>query len=259
MHYAFSRLAVHTNVQLLHPAALLEFRRYLRELVEAGSTYEAALLWGSVLEVQHYPPPPAGLLEGLPEGVPPIRTVPCAEVDCARCLAGRGGFRFPFVGTYARRSIVVSADMSPAQAWDGYHRGGEVRLNVADVFNLGSGLWPTDLLPDHVNRLLHHVESQEHARGATPSQLWRLWRAWQCGELLWREPAYYPVPSWGEGRRDGRARAHRAFWYLLGALEAGLAILPAPCSSCGLPSVLQCRLCQSPACLDCLPRCASCS
>ncbi|CAE7326591.1 clpC, partial [Symbiodinium sp. CCMP2456] len=128
--------------------ALLEFRRHLRELVEAGETYEAALLWGSVL-----------------------------EVNCARCLRGRGGFRFPFVGTYARRSIVVSADMPPAQAWESYHRSGEDRLNVADVFGLGSGLWPTDLLPDHANRLLRHVESQEHPRGATPSQLWK-----HCGE-----------------------------------------------------------------------------
>ncbi|CAE7745577.1 clpC [Symbiodinium sp. CCMP2592] len=224
--YAFARLAVHTGTQLLHPAALLEFRARLRELVEAGQSYEAALLWGSVLEVQHYPPPPRGLLEGLPPGVPPIRTVPCVEVGCARCREGRGGFRFPFVGTYARRSIVVSAATSPARAWEGYHQGGDERLSFANVFEMGSGLWPTDMLPDHANRLVQPVGEEAHPRGATPGQLWLLWRDWQQGELIWREPAYYPIPTWAEGRSDRRARAHRALWLLLGAIEAGLAVLP---------------------------------
>ena len=60
MFYAVSRLAIHTDAQVLHMGALLEFRAALRELVAAGEHHEAALLWGSVLEIQHYPPPPPG-------------------------------------------------------------------------------------------------------------------------------------------------------------------------------------------------------
>ncbi|CAE7730172.1 unnamed protein product [Symbiodinium sp. CCMP2592] len=180
--YAFARLAVHTGTQLLHPAALLEFRARLRELVEAGQSYEAAF------------------------------THRLLGVDCVRCREGRGGFRFPFVGTYARRSIVVSGAVAPAQAWAEYHRSGPERLSFDDVFRMGSGLWPTDILPDHANRLVQRIGEEAHPRGATPGQLWLLWRDWHQGERIWREPAYSPIPSWAEGRRDRRSRAHRALW-----------------------------------------------
>ena len=55
MFYAVSRLAIHTDAQVLHMGALLEFRTKLRELVAAGKHHEAALLWGSVLEIQQLP------------------------------------------------------------------------------------------------------------------------------------------------------------------------------------------------------------
>ena len=63
-------------------------------------------------------------------------------------------------------------------------------LAAVDVLNLASGLWPTDLLPDHINKLLRHVESQSHPRGATPAQLWVVWRHWQQGRQVWRKRAY---------------------------------------------------------------------
>ena len=44
MFYAVSRLAIHTDAQVLHMGALLEFRTRLRELVAAGEHHEAALL-----------------------------------------------------------------------------------------------------------------------------------------------------------------------------------------------------------------------
>ena len=61
----------------------------LRELVAAGAFYEAALLWGSVLEIQHVPLPFADVLDVLPPGVPPIRAVPC--VDQGASVVGRIG------------------------------------------------------------------------------------------------------------------------------------------------------------------------
>ena len=80
-------------------------------------------------------------------------------LQCAPCPARRwvasavvkaaGAFRFPFVGTYARSSVVVAAGVSPAQAWEDFHSHEVPRLAAVDVLNLASGLWPTDLLPDH--------------------------------------------------------------------------------------------------------------
>ena len=190
-------------------------------------------------------------------------------LQCAPCPARRwvasavvkaaGAFRFPFVGTYARSSVVVAAGVSPAQAWEDFHSHEVPRLAAVDVLNLASGLWPTDLLPDHINKLLRHVESQSHPGGATPAQLWVVWRHWQQGRQMWREPAYEAIPSWAEGRLNESARAHRALWLLLGALVSGMEVLPAPCLSCGRPSVLQCRRCASAVCRDCLAQCTRCS
>ena len=100
-----------------------------------GEHHEAALLWGSVLEIQHYQPPPPGLIEGLPPGVLAVRTMPCSEVGCQGCLQGRWGFCFPFVGTYAGSSLVVAAGVSPAQAWDDFHSHEEPRLAAVDVLS----------------------------------------------------------------------------------------------------------------------------
>ena len=240
MFYAVSRLATHTDAQVLHMGALLEFRARLRELVAAGEHHEAALLWGSVLEIQHYPPPPPRLIEGLFPGVPAVRTMPCSEVGCQRRPRG---FRFPFVGTYTRSSVVVAA-----HAWEDFHSHKVPRLAAVDVLNLASGLWPTDLLPAPCG-------SQSHPRGATPAQLWVVWRQWQQGRQAWREPAYEAVPSWVEGRLNESARAHRALWLLLGALVSGMEVLPAPCLSCGCPSVSRCRRCASAVCRDCIAQC----
>ena len=73
-----------------------------------------------------------------------------------------------------------------------------------------------------------------------PEQLRLIWRDWQQGQQVWCEPGYKAVPSWAEGRRDSTA-------------------LPAPCRSCGCPSVLQCRRCTSPVCHDCIAQCTRCS
>ena len=201
MQYAIERLAVHTEEQLLHPAALLEFRARLRALVEAGEAHEAALLWGSVLEVQHYPPPPPGLLEGLSPGVPAIRAIPCVQEDCARCSGGRGGFRFPFIGSYARRSMLVPVGVPPAQAWNHYHHGGEERFSVEEV----RAPVANRHAPRPCGPLVAASSGARAPSGTTPAQLWMVWRDWHQGEIIWREPAYFPVPSWEEGRRDRRA------------------------------------------------------
>ena len=135
---------------------------------------------------------------------------------------------------------MVASGTSPMAAWEHYHGHAET-LSGMQVLGLASGLWPTDMPLDHANRLV---------RGVTPEQLWRLWRAWHQGQRVWREPGYETVPSREAGRASEVARAHRALCLLLGALEAGMVVLPSPCASCGCPSALRCRRCDSPICLD---------
>ena len=131
-----------------------------------------------------------------------------------------GAFASRLSEPFSRSSVVVATGVSPAQAWDDFHSHEEPRLSAADVLDLASGLFPTDLLPDHINALLRHVESQAHPRERTrPSFGW------------------YGSRAGSGGGSQGRV-----------GLVSGVEVLPAPCLSCGCPSVLQCRRC---ACRDC--------
>eukprot|EP00439_Symbiodinium_sp_Y106_P021098 s8749_g2.t1 len=154
-------------------------------LFAAWASYEAALLWGSVLEIQHVPPVPADVLDALPPGIPPIRVVPCVDMGCARCREGRGGYQFPFLGTFSRRSVLVAPGTSPSDAWEQHH----ANASGTEVNGPPSRSRPTD-------RPVQHARHQRHPRGVTPNQLWRLWRAWHQGERLRKEPGWFtPVPS----------------------------------------------------------------
>ena len=55
--WVYCNYAVHTNAQVLHAGTMLDVRERLRQLVAEGRACDAARLWGSVLEVQHCPPP----------------------------------------------------------------------------------------------------------------------------------------------------------------------------------------------------------
>ena len=191
MEYAIARLAVHTNEQVLHPAAMLDYRARLRELVAAGASYEAALLWGSALEIQHVLPIPADVLDALPPGVPPIRVVPCVDLGCIRCREGRGRYQFPFIAP-----VLVAPGTSPSDAREQYH-GDATTLSGIQVLGLSSRLWPTDILPDHANRLVQHVRHQQHAwlYGCCSVPLRRAWRS--CPHFVPRVVARRPCAAAG--------------------------------------------------------------
>ena len=183
MEYAIARLAVHTNERVLHPAAMLDYRARLRELVAAGSSYEAALLWARLprSSMLHHP---------LQMYLTSCRQVSLRSVSCLAwtedvSVAGRsGGYQFPLIGIFSRRSVVVAPGTSPSAAWEHYH-GHAATLSGMQVLGLASGLWPTDLLPDHANRVVQHVRRRRrHARGVTPEQLWKLWRSGHQGQRV---------------------------------------------------------------------------
>ena len=85
MEYAIARLAVHTNERVLHPAAMLDYRARLRELVAAGSSYEAALLWARLPRSSMLHHPLQMYLTSCRQVSPPIRVVPRVDRGCLRC------------------------------------------------------------------------------------------------------------------------------------------------------------------------------
>ena len=155
-----------------------------------------------------------------------MRTVPCTELGCSRCREGRGGFQFPFVGTFAKRSIIVAAGATPAQAWHSYHQDGPERLSIELVFELGSGLWPTDFLPDHANRLIQNV-CLERESNVLPRPCPRFVAASEkCGRASWPVYAAFTpgdqkiaqlelaMVLYALTARAHAFRGRRSFWYI---------------------------------------------
>ena len=48
--------------------------------------------------------------------------MPCCVDDCKRCAAHIGGFKFPWLGLWNSRGVVLPDDVAPADAWDYYYR-----------------------------------------------------------------------------------------------------------------------------------------
>lgn len=90
------RFGVHSDGNLLHTAAYLDFQTCVRSLQDAGRGELAFQVWDSVAEVCHFPIPDEATLD-LP-GLPPMRRMPCLNPACDRCRRGQGGFKFPWVG-----------------------------------------------------------------------------------------------------------------------------------------------------------------
>ena len=248
MFYAVSRLAVHIDAQVLNMAALLkEFRARLRELVEAGESYEAALVWGSVLEVQHYPPPPAGLLEGL------FRASPL--LDAAGAKEAWGGLQFPFVGTFLP-GVQLSLPMGLRRLKPGMPTIAMARCGyLSKVFSV-SGLHiycrttPIDFF------VIFRARSILRERPRSSSGLFGGTGIVASGCGVSRAMRQYHLwPSNGSIPKRGRIVP---FGFSSAPWWQGWRCCPLPVAAVGARH-LQCRLCTSPVCRDCLAQCTRCS
>ena len=60
------------------------------------------------------PPLQTRLLPVVDSGeIPHLQFAPCIDARCARCDGSLGGFKFPFIGTWCRRAVLVQEAASP--------------------------------------------------------------------------------------------------------------------------------------------------
>ncbi|CAJ1339037.1 unnamed protein product [Effrenium voratum] len=204
--------AVHTDRPILSTGAYLDFKRHVGNLLEQGKHGEARMLWLSAVEVLHAPFVQAPLPLVDSGEIPHLQFAPCIVVQCARCDGSLGGFKFPFIGTWCRRAVLVQEGASAEEAWAAYHGCYEEdRLSEAMVAEAGSGLRAQDIIP-----IAGRVES-----GDLPFVSFRgfmgTWRRWSLGARRWTEP--WPRES------DSLARA-TAGRLLRGWLDEGRRNLP---------------------------------
>ena len=197
--YGFRARAVHTNRTLLATAAYMDWSAKLHRLHESRQGREVFLHWWPACEVQHFPTH-FGRLPEWPGFLAPVRIIACVATDCRRCQEGGGVFQFPWIGSYARRAVLV--ELGVVQAW-AQVSASQDRLSDNEVLHAWSGLTiDDDVLLTHVNCLVFVISEHEHARLATAKDLRHVWRLWQQGGRRWRELAYEaaiadPVPRAG--------------------------------------------------------------
>ena len=120
--HGFRARAVHTDRPTLATAAYMDWSAELRRLHELRHGREVLLHWCHALEIQHLPPHFDRMPE-LPGVLPPVRVAACVAANCARCEAGRGGFQFPWIGTFTRRDVLVEAGIPPQVPGQAAHYG----------------------------------------------------------------------------------------------------------------------------------------
>ena len=242
-----------TEAKILHAAAFLEFKGHVERLAREGSDLAAYTCWMHGVEVLHSP---CVLTTGTDsELFPPLPKMPCCVDDCKRCAAHIGGFKFPWLGLWNSRGVVLPDDVAPADAWDYYYQHQDP-MDLLLVAAYTSFKVAADVVPQDLYGLQLRCTAGDAGQLGL-GEVFEQWRTWlRCmgpHELLpiFIEPRLFPRaargrpwPVWG---REG-ARAHRALCGWLEGQDAGVLQLGTACTECGDPTRRVCWSC----CVGCV-------
>ena len=222
-----------TEANILRAAAFLEFKQHVERPAREGSNLAAYTCWMHGVEVCHSP---YVMADGTDSDLfPPLPKMPCCVENCQRCAAHFGGFKFPWLGLWNSRGIVLPPDMAPNEAWGYFYRHQE-RMDLLLVAAYTNFTPAPDLVPQELYGLQLRCSAGDAGQLGL-GEIFDQWRTWldSIGSrgLLVRfvEPRIYPRaprrrpwPAWG----PAGSRAHRA---LCGWLESQT--WRQPCGHCG--------------------------
>ena len=245
-----------TEAKILHAAAFLEFKNHVERLAREGLGPAAYTCWMHGIEVLHSP---YVITTGTDsELFPPLPKVPCCLDGCPRCAAHVGGFKFPWLGLWNSRGVVLPDDVAPADAWEYYYQHQEP-MDLLLVSAYTNFKVADDVVPQELYGLQLRCSAGDAGQLGL-GELFEQWRIWlRCvgpHELLpiFLEPRHFPRaprgrpwPAWG---REG-ARAHRALCGWLESQEARVQHLWTACTECGDPTRRVCWACCVGMCSDC--------
>ena len=208
------------------------------------------LKWGTLLLC--YLPPPKLLC------LPPLPKMPCCNPDCQRCAAHSGGFKFPWIGLWNTRGVVIPPDVAPSEAWDYYYRHNE-RMDLILLSAYSSQVTAEELVPQDLYALQLRCSAGD-AGALGRGEFFAAWREWalcfpDLGTLPpFMDPRLFPrAPRGRPWASLGAAgsKAHRALRGWLEAQEAGHLELGSACIGCGDPTWRRCWACCVGLCAEC--------
>ena len=145
---------------------------------------------------------------------PPMSKMPCCVDDCKRCAAHVGGFKFPWLGLWNSRGVVLPDDVAPTDAWDYYYQHQDP-MDLLLVAAYTSFKGAADVVPQDVYGLQLRCTAGD-AGQLGMGEMFDQWRTWiRCvgtHELLpiFIEPRLFPraprgatLASLGTGRCTG--------------------------------------------------------
>eukprot|EP00434_Breviolum_minutum_P003606 symbB.v1.2.003175.t1/scaffold173.1/size339812/18 len=153
--------------------------------VQQPTDEKALQLWASVVEFQHMPPTTA--LDATATGMPPLRQAACVNQPCARCEEKRGGFQFPWIGPWTSKGVLVVPGATVEGAW---RRREELqdKLDLLELRMLSDDKTATDFCPALWYKA---VQLAAPLLGcASKQQVFEIWRQWQRGYAVWRDPLH---------------------------------------------------------------------
>ena len=249
-------IPVSTEANILHAAAYLEFKQHVERLVGDRHDTAAYTCWMHAVEVGHSP----FVLPTTTEVavLPPLPKMPCCKPDCQRCAAHSGGFKFPWIGLWNTRGVVIPPDVAPSEAWDYYYRHNE-RMDLILLSAYSSQVTAEELVPQDLYALQLRCSAGD-AGALGRGEFFAAWREWalcfpDLGTLPpFMDPRLFPrAPRGRPWASLGAAgsKAHRALRGWLEAQEAGHLELGSACIGCGDPTWRRCWACCVGLCAEC--------
>eukprot|EP00435_Cladocopium_sp_Y103_P017666 s3584_g4.t1 len=192
---------VEFEATILHAAAFSEFREHVRRLAAAGdpvSAYfllaaagdpvSAYFLWVNAVEVLHSPF--QANFETEIQGLPQLCRAPCTLSNCVRCSQQLGGFKFPWLGTWNSRGVVVPPGVQPDEAWRRYYESQEPMDLI--MVNMYCGVTTAkDVVPQYLYELQLRISSGQTGQLGM-GEFFAAWRDW----LLCFEDRSFPAHFW---------------------------------------------------------------
>ena len=167
-------IPVATEANILHAAAFLEFKNHVERLVRDRHDTAAYTCWMHAVEVGHSP----FVLPTTTEVavLPPLPKMPCCKPGCQRCAAHSGGFKFPWLGLWNTRGVIIPPNVAPDEAWDYYYRHDE-RMDLLLLSAYSSQVTAEELVPQDLYALQLRCSAGD-AGALGRGEFFAAWRDW---------------------------------------------------------------------------------
>eukprot|EP00435_Cladocopium_sp_Y103_P075206 s702_g55.t1 len=177
-----------TEATILHAAAFSEFREHVRRLAANGDPVSAYFLWVNAVEVLHSPFQANFDIEI--QGLPQLCRAPCTLSNCVRCDRQLGGFKFPWLGTWNSRGIIVPPGVQPDEAWRRYYENQEP-MDLIMVNMYCGATTAKDVVPQYLYELQLRISSGQTGQLGM-GEFFAAWRDW----IMCFEDRSFPATFW---------------------------------------------------------------